>query len=79
MMAEFLLAASLSGYCYCACRLTVTLSWLTGITEYNRALVNVICNTCAFPTMSQMSAVKNACSKAKCLIALIFAVFMKKR
>lgn len=33
MMAEFHLAASVSGYCYCACRLMITLSWLTGIPQ----------------------------------------------
>ncbi len=52
MMAGFHLAASVSGSWYRACWPTVTLSWLTGTLEQNRAIVNVISNICAFPTVT---------------------------
>ncbi len=54
-MAEFHLAASVSGSWYRACWLTVTLSCLTGTLEYNRAIVNVISNTCAFPVATSQT------------------------
>lgn len=47
-MAEFHLTVSVPGSCYCAC-------WLTGVLEYNGAIVNVISNTCAFPAMTSQS------------------------
>ncbi len=46
-MAQFHLAASVSGFWYCSCD---SLSWLTGTLEKSRAVANVITNTCAFPT-----------------------------
>ncbi len=63
MMAEFHFAVSVSGSRYCACRLTVTLSWLTGTFEYNRDIVNAISNTCAFPTMTSVCSEKKPISE----------------
>lgn len=44
----FNLATSVSGSWCCACWPTVTLSWLNGTLEKNRATVNFVSNTCAF-------------------------------
>ena len=45
---EFHLAALVSGCWHCACWLTVTAYW-------DKAIVNVISNACAFPTMTSQN------------------------
>ena len=47
-MAEFHVATSVSGSWYCA-RAVALSHWLTGTLEYDRAIFNVIGDTCAFP------------------------------
>ncbi len=61
MMAVFHLAASVSGSCYCALQLTVSLSWLTGTLEQNRAIIDIISNTYTFPCYD----------KSKCLLCVL--------
>ncbi len=60
MMAEFHLAASRSRYC--ACWLTITLSALTGLIDQNRAIVNVISNSSAVPTVTSQNVGSSWCS-----------------
>ncbi len=65
MMAEFHLAASVWESGYCACWITVTLSWLTGTLEENRDIDNAISKTCAFLTMTSLP-IKLHKGKGKC-------------